>query len=105
MPSVTILIWSTPPSTAHCPVSPEGFWRKRGTQHQAIGRSPGGLTTKMVALVEALGHPMGFLLLAGQTHDSKGAMPPIKTVPCGPLLADEALDTDWLLTELDGRGA
>src|ERR1700746_4111789 len=30
--------------------------RKRGTQNQAIGRSRGGLTTKAVVLVDALGN-------------------------------------------------
>ena len=35
----------------------------------------------------------------------KGAMPLIKTLPCGPLLAGKALDKGWLPTEWDARGA
>ena len=42
---------------------------RRETQHQAIGRSRGGLTTKIVALVDALGNIFRFLLLPGQAHD------------------------------------
>ena len=44
---------------------------QKGTQSQAIGRSRGGLTTKIVALVDALGNLIDFVLLAGQRHDSR----------------------------------
>src|SRR3712207_7893379 len=47
------------------PIS-EGHRGKRGTQNQAIGRSRGGLSTKIVALVDALGNLIDFVLLAGQ---------------------------------------
>lgn len=40
-----------------------------GTRTQAIGRSRGGLTTKIVALVDALGTLVRFVLLPGQHHD------------------------------------
>ncbi len=36
--------------------------RKRGAQTQAIGRSRGGLTTKIVASVDALGNLVRLLL-------------------------------------------
>lgn len=45
--------------------------RKRGPQNQAIGRPRGGLTTKIVALVNALGNLARFVLLPGQRHDSE----------------------------------
>ena len=35
---------------------------KRGTQNQAIGRSRGGLSTKIVGMVDALGNLFRFLL-------------------------------------------
>ncbi len=89
----------------HCLSSPEGFWRNRGTQYQSIGRSRGGLTTKMMALVDGLGTLIGFLLLPGQTHHSKGVTPLLKTVPFGALLVDKAFDTNGLLTALNARGA
>ena len=38
---------------------------QRGTRHQCMGHSCGGLTTKMVALVDALGNLVRFLLLPG----------------------------------------
>jgi hypothetical protein len=44
---------------------------KRGTQKQAIGKSRGGLTTKIAALVDALGNPVRFVLLrpASRHHE------------------------------------
>ncbi len=38
-----------------------------------MGRSRGGLTTKIHALVDAKGLPLRFDLSPGQTHDSQAA--------------------------------
>jgi transposase len=78
---------------------------KGGTQDQAIGRSRGGLTTKIVALVDALGNLVRFVLLPGQRHDTIGVPPLIEGVAFGALLGDRAFDVDWLRAELDARGA
>lgn len=40
---------------------------------QAIGRSRGGLSTKIHATADALGNPAGFHLTPGQAHDLEGA--------------------------------
>jgi len=85
--------------------SPECERRKRGTQNQAIERSRGGLTTKTVALVDALGNLANFVLLPGQAHDTNRVEQLIDGVAFDALLADRAFDADWLLTELDARGA
>jgi transposase len=76
-----------------------------GTQNQAIGRSRGGLTTKIVALTDALGTLVRFVLLPGQRHDTVGVPPLIEGAAFGALLGDKAFDTDWLRAELDARGA
>ena len=76
-----------------------------GTRNQAIGRSRGGLTTKIVALVDALGNLVRFVLLPGQRHDSVGVQPLIEGIAFGALLGDKAFDADWLRADLDGRGA
>jgi len=44
-------------------------------QNQAIGSSRGGLKTKIVALLDALGNLSRFVLLPGQRHDSIGVEP------------------------------
>ena len=72
---------------------------------QAIGRSRGGLTTKIVALVDALGNLVRFVLLPGQRHDSVGAAPLLEGLAIEALIADKGFDVDWLRTELDERGA
>ena len=89
----------------HRPGPPAWHRRKGGTQNQAIGRSRGGLTTKIVALVDALGNLTRFLLLPGQRHDSIGVAPLIEGIDFEALLADKAFDIDWIRAELDSRGA
>jgi transposase len=58
-----------------------------------------------VALVDALGNLVRFLLLPGQAHDMNGVAPLIKGISFNALLADRAFDADWLLQDLDARGA
>jgi transposase len=58
-----------------------------------------------VALVDALGNLVRFVLLPGQRHDSVGVAPLIQDLDFAALLADKAFDMDWLRTELDARGA
>ena len=49
-------------------------WRKKSNRTQeCIGRSRGGLTTKIHATCDALGNPTGFHLSPGQAHDLQGA--------------------------------
>lgn len=56
-------------------------------------------------MVDALGNLVRFTLLPGQAHDMKGVAPLIEGVEFDALLADKAFDANWLLEELDGRGA
>jgi len=55
-----------------CPSAQCGCAQKNGAD-QAIGRSKGGLNTKIHALFDALGNPIDFLLSPGQAHDLLGA--------------------------------
>ena len=61
---------------------------------QAIGRSKGGLSTKIHALVDALGNPMKAILTGGQTHDLAGADALLPGMEAEALLADKAFDAD-----------
>ncbi len=47
---------------------------KESQQEQALGRSQGGLSTKLHILVEGQGKPMAFQLLPGQSHEAPHAM-------------------------------
>ncbi|MDY6938586.1 MAG: IS5 family transposase [Cyanobacteriota bacterium] len=61
---------------------------------QAIGRSRGGLSTKIHAICDALGNPTGFHLTVGQAHDSDGADVLLENINSQTLLADKAYDAD-----------
>jgi transposase len=63
------------------------------------------LTTKIVALVDALGNLARYVLLPGQRHDSVGVEPLLDGVAIGALIGDKGFDNDWLRRELDERGA
>lgn len=62
------------------------------------------MTTKIVALVDALGNLVKFVLQPGQRNDIIGVRPLIEGVGFDALLADKAFDADWLRKELDERG-
>jgi transposase len=63
------------------------------------------LTTKIVALVDALGNLVRFVLLPGQRHDSVGVAPLLKDLDFDALLADKAFDGNALRADLNDRGA
>ena len=86
-------------------VHQHGTGAKGGTHNHAIGRSRGGLTTKIVALVDALGNLVRFVLLPGQRHDSVGVAPLLTDLDFNALLADKAFDSDAIRADLDDRGA
>jgi len=78
--------------------------RKRGIQSQAIGKSKGGLTAKILALTDALGNLARFVLLPRQRIPS--AWPPlIEDIEFGGLIADKAFDSNWIIQDLSERGA
>src|SRR5438132_223698 len=79
--------------------------RKRGTQSQAIGRSKGGMTTKILALTDALGNLVRFVLLPGQRFDTVGVPPLIEGLAFDALIADKAFDSNIIIADLDARGA
>jgi hypothetical protein len=64
-----------------------------------------GRTTKIIVLVVALGNLIRFQLLPGQAHDMKSIARLIKGVSFDALRADKAFDPDWLLHDLNERGA
>jgi len=61
-----------------------------------MGRSRGGLTTKIHALVDALGNPIGFFLTCGEAPDLVGADHLLPTMAADTLIADKASSRRWL---------
>jgi transposase len=71
-----------------------------------MGRSRGGLTTKIHALVDAEGRPIALKLTPGQAHDGASAADMIEGLGEGQiLLADRGYDSDRLRESLAARGA
>lgn len=71
-----------------------------------MGRSRGGLTTKIHALVDANGLPITLKLSEGQAHDGRSAADMLGNLANGQiLLADRAYDSDVLRANLAARGA
>ncbi len=69
-----------------------------------MGRSRGGLTTKIHALVDANGMPIALKLTAGQ-QDGRSAADMLETLgDRDVLLADRAYDSDALTIEMAARG-
>ena len=70
-----------------------------------MGRSRGGLTTKIHALVDANGLPVVLKLTAGQAHDGRSAADMLGKIGEGQvLLADRAYDSDALRAEVKPAG-
>jgi transposase len=71
-----------------------------------MGRSRGGLTTKIHAVVDANGMPVALKLTEGQAHDGRSAADMLDSVAAGQtLIADRAYDSDGLRRTLADRGA
>jgi hypothetical protein len=64
-----------------------------------------GLTTKILALVDALGDLARFVLLPGQRHSSVGVAPLIEGIGIVALIGDIGFANDWLRKELDDHDA
>ena len=63
------------------------------------------MTTKILALTDALGNLVRFELLPGHRFDTVGVEPLIEGIPFGGLIADKAFDSDWIIETLNERGA
>src|ERR1700730_9367483 len=85
--------------------SPAQCWRSKKNGPQAIGRSRGGLTTKIHALVDALGNPVELMLTPGQDHDLTCAEPLIENADPEALIGDKAYDADPFVETLTHIGS
>jgi len=63
------------------------------------------MTTKILALTDALGNLVRFELLPGHRFDTVGVAPLIDGIEFGALLADKAFDSNNIVADLNDRGA
>jgi len=55
--------------------------------------------------VDALGNLVRFILMPANRYDTVGVAPLIKGVQFGAMLADKAFDSDWIIEDMNERGA
>ena len=85
------------------PGAPARSRRKRGAQAHAIGRSRGGLTTKVHLVVDALGLPLAFRITEGNRHDIVPAPDLIEETQPRCLLGDKAYSSHEFRALLDEK--
>ena len=80
---------------------------KEKTADKAIGRTRGGLNTKLHAIVDGLGNPVEFMLSAGNDHDSVHAVELLEKVEIGGsnVLADRAYGVKTIRAYISEQGA
>jgi transposase len=74
-------------------------------EQEALGRSRGGFSTKVHAITDGLGNPLGFLLTGGQASDIGQAVTLLALAPegVGKLAADKAYDSDEFIETLQNQ--
>jgi transposase len=83
------------------PNKPRGVSRR-----QSMGRSRGGLTSKIHALVDSNGLPVRLALSPGEAHDNRNARKLLSRLKSGStLLADRGYDADWIRELAMKKGA
>lgn len=71
-----------------------------------MGRSRGGLTTKIHAVVDGHGLPVRLSLSAGEVHDNRAAGDLLQGLKENAMvLADKAYDADWIRELVRDQGA
>jgi transposase len=75
-------------------------------QRQSMGRSRGGLTSKIHALVDSNALPVRLALTSGEAHDNRLASKLLSRLKSGSmLLADRSYDADWIRDLVAKKGA
>jgi transposase len=70
-----------------------------------IGRTKGGLNTKLHAVTDAEGRPLKFFMTAGQVSDYTRTAALLGSLPAAEwILADRGYDADWFTEALTDKG-
>lgn len=78
---------------------------KKDQDEEAVGKSRGGLSTKIHAAVDALGNPVRLLLTAGQASEYGQANALIEGFEAEYVLADKGYDSDDFVQAIAATGA
>lgn len=75
-----------------------------GQRAQAMGRSKGGLNTKLAAVVDARGRALAVALAPGQQHDQKAVLPLLPALHRGRVVGDKGFATGAFYRRLQHQG-
>lgn len=84
---------------------PPGHARSKGADAQGLGRSRGGLSTKLHTATEALGLPIRLIGTPGQRNDIALAHDLIDGIDADAAIADKGYDADHLADRIIEQGA
>lgn len=76
-------------------------YKKDSQDQESLGRSKGGFTTKIHAMVDALGNPLKFILTPGQRNDITQADSLIENVTNTIVIADKGYDANSLIIAIE----
>lgn len=79
--------------------------QKNSQDYEAMGKSRGGLSTKVHAAADALGNPVRLLAAAGQVSEHTQAEALIGGFRTDFVLADKGYDSDAFVAVIKGNGA
>jgi transposase len=74
-------------------------------EQEQLGRSRGGVSTKIHVAVDGLGKPTQILLSPGQDHDVTKAPELIRGSEADKVMADKSYDSDALIAQIETQGA
>lgn len=78
---------------------------KKGGVGRLIGRTKGGMNTRLHVVTDANGRPISFFMTAGQVSDYTGAAALLDSLPKAQwLLSDRGYDADWFRDALQAKG-
>ncbi|WP_407668743.1 IS5 family transposase [Oceanisphaera profunda] len=86
-------------------VHQHGAAKKKSKDAEAMGKSRGGLTTKIHAAVDALGNPVRLLLTLGQASEYDQAEALLDGFTPSQVLADKGYDSDAFVESIQSVGA
>ena len=78
-------------------------YKKESQDEEALGRSKGGFTTKIHAVVDALGQALRFKLTGGQRNDITQSSELLSGFERANILADKAYDSNVLIKQIQNQ--
>ncbi len=88
----------------YCARSSRCVWRSRGAKKNEIGRSAGGFSTKIHALVDSRGRHHYLEILPGQAHDISRAENLLQRAKGKSFIGDKAYHSKSLIQAVQRRG-